>query len=213
MKRDNGRCVAIGKGATTKVNVNLGTSSDTIHPGEEIEKAHIAEKYGADTITDLSMGGDISAIRKSIFENTSLLITTVPIYQAVVEKGLMDMNADDILSYLKAHVDEGVSSVVLHCVQKTMLDRIKGTGRVMGMVSKGGSFTSVFMLSEKCENPFIEHFDEIMGILRKKMLCSLWVTPCVVAVSMICGTKPIKWRLRAMRSLPMRPMSTECRSL
>ena len=105
MKRDDGRCVAIGRGTTTKVNVNLGTSSDTIHPGEEIEKAHIAEKYGADTITDLSMGGDISAIRRSIFEHTSLPITTVPIYQAVVEKGLMDMTADDILSYLKTQVD------------------------------------------------------------------------------------------------------------
>jgi phosphomethylpyrimidine synthase len=168
MKRDNGRCVAIGKGATTKVNVNLGTSSDTIHPGEEIEKAHIAEKYGADTITDLSMGGDISAIRKSIFENTSLPITTVPIYQAVVEKGLMDMDTDDILSYLKTQVDEGVNSVVLHCVQKKMLERLKSSGRVMGMVSKGGSFTSVFMLSNKCENPFLEHFEEVMEIMRKK---------------------------------------------
>lgn len=168
MLRDNGRCIAIGKGATTKVNVNLGTSSDTIHPGEEIEKAHIAEKYGADTITDLSMGGDISAIRQSIFENTSLPITTVPIYQAVVEKGLMDMTGDDILSYLKKHVNEGVSSVVLHCVQKNILEKIKGAGRVMGMVSKGGSFTSVFMLSNKCENPFLEHFDEVLEILQKK---------------------------------------------
>lgn len=78
------------------------------------------------------------------------------------------MTGDDILSYLKKHVNEGVNSVVLHCVQKKMLEKIKGSGRVMGVVSKGGSFTSVFMLSNKCENPFLEHFDEVMEILRKK---------------------------------------------
>ncbi|MDW7733069.1 MAG: phosphomethylpyrimidine synthase ThiC [Methanolobus sp.] len=159
--------VAIGKGASTKINVNLGTSSASIDPDAEIEKVKIAQKYGAATITDLSMGGDISAIRKMVFDNTELPVTTVPIYQTIVECGMDNVTFDDILSYLKKHIDEGVSSVLLHCVERKMLEKLKGSGRVMGMVSKGGSFTSSFMLLNDCENPFIEHFDEIMQILRK----------------------------------------------
>ncbi|TQD27038.1 phosphomethylpyrimidine synthase ThiC [Methanolobus vulcani] len=159
--------VAIGKGASTKINVNLGTSSAAIDPEAEIEKVKVAQEYGAATITDLSMGGDISAIREMVFENTDLPVTTVPIYQTIVECGMENVTINGILSYLKKHVDEGVSSVLLHCVKKEMLEQLKGTGRVMGMVSKGGSFTSSFMLLNDCENPFIEHFDEIMKILRE----------------------------------------------
>ncbi|UGV40479.1 phosphomethylpyrimidine synthase ThiC [Methanococcoides orientis] len=167
MVREGCPPVAIGKGATTKINVNLGTSSASIDPEAELEKVKIAEKYGADTITDLSMGGDISAIRKMVFDNTTLPITTVPVYQAVVECGMKDVTGDDVLSYLKKQVDEGVSSVVVHCVEKQMLEKLKGTGRIMGMVSKGGSFTSVLMLKDGCENPYLENFDEVLSILKK----------------------------------------------
>lgn len=167
MVREGCRPVAIGKGVSTKINVNLGTSSASIDPLAEMEKVRVAEKYGGDTITDLSMGGDISEIRNMVFENTTLPITTVPIYQSIVEHGMKDVSEDDILSNLKQHVSEGVSSVVLHCVEKNMLEKLRGTGRVMGMVSKGGSFTSVYMLSNECENPFVENFDEVLGILRK----------------------------------------------
>ena len=80
--------VGIGKGLTTKVNVNIGTSSLKINPDEEVKKAKLAEKYGADTITDLSMGGDISEIRQKIFDNTRLPITTVPIYRPPPKKVL-----------------------------------------------------------------------------------------------------------------------------
>jgi phosphomethylpyrimidine synthase len=159
--------IAIGKGASTKINVNLGTSSAAIDPESEMEKVKNAQKYGAATITDLSMGGDISAIRKMVFGNTELPVTTVPIYQTIVECGMDNVTFDDILSYLKKHVEEGVSSVLIHCVERRMLENLKGSGRVMGMVSKGGSFTSSFMLLNDCENPFIEHFDEIMQILRE----------------------------------------------
>ncbi|WP_129598073.1 phosphomethylpyrimidine synthase ThiC [Methanohalophilus profundi] len=168
MTRQGNSPVAIGKGATTKINVNLGSSAASIDPSSEIEKARIAEKYGGDTITDLSMGGDIPHIRKAITENTTLPLTTVPVYQAVVECGLKNVTSADILSYLRSQVDEGISSVVLHCVEKQMLEEVKGSGRLMGMVSKGGSFTSVFMLGSGCENPFLENFDEVMEILRDK---------------------------------------------
>jgi phosphomethylpyrimidine synthase len=159
--------VAIGKGARTKINVNLGTSSASIDPASELEKVRIAGKYGADTITDLSMGGDISGIRRMVFGNTQLPITTVPIYQTIVECGMNGTTTEDIFSYLRKHVEEGVSSVLLHCVDRDMLEQLKGSGRVMGMVSKGGSFTSTFMLLNDRENPFIEHFEEVVGILKK----------------------------------------------
>lgn len=159
--------VAIGKGARTKINVNLGTSSASVDPASELEKVVVAGKYGADTITDLSMGGDISAIRRMVFDNTRLPVTTVPIYQTIVECGMEGTTTDDILSYLRKHVQEGVSSVLLHCVERDMLERLRGSGRVMGMVSKGGSFTSTFMLLNNCENPFIEHFEEVADILRR----------------------------------------------
>jgi phosphomethylpyrimidine synthase len=159
--------IAIGKGASTKINVNLGTSSASIDPEAEIEKVKVAEKYGAATITDLSMGGDISAIRKMVIENTILPITTVPIYQTIVEKGMDNATVDELLGNIKKQIDEGVSSILLHSVERKMLEKLKGLDRVMGMVSKGGSFTSSFMLLHDCENPFIENFDEIMDMLRE----------------------------------------------
>jgi phosphomethylpyrimidine synthase len=167
MTRDKNPPVAIGKGVTTKINVNLGTSSANVDPDSEVEKVKIAEKYGADTITDLSMGGDISDIRSRVFKNTTLPITTVPIYQSIVEYGMKNVTSKDILSILEKHVDEGVSSVVLHCVDNYTLGKLKGSERVMGMVSKGGSFTSVFMLTNECKNPFIQNFDTVLEILRK----------------------------------------------
>ena len=167
MTRNGCSPVAIGKGASTKINVNLGTSSASIDPKAEIEKVKVAEKYGAATITDLSMGGDISAIRKKVFDNTNLPITTVPIYQTIVEKGMDNATVDELLSNIKKQIDEGVSSILIHCVNRKMLEILKGESRVMGMVSKGGSFTSSFMLLHDCENPFIDHFDEIMDMLRK----------------------------------------------
>ncbi len=167
MIRKDCPAVAIGKGASTKVNVNLGTSSAAIDLDDEVEKVKVAQKYGADTVTDLSMGGNISLIRKIVFENTSLPVTTVPVYQSVTECGMENVSGDDMLHYLKEHINEGVSSVVLHCVDQKMLLKLKGIGRIMGMVSKGGSFTSVMMLEQKCDNPFVEHFDEVLSLLRK----------------------------------------------
>lgn len=158
--------VAIGKGATTKVNVNIGTSSAKIDPEEEIEKARVAEKYKADTLTDLSMGGDIPSIRRSVFQHTTLPITTVPIYQSVVQQGIYSMTEDHLLKTIESQVGEGVSSVVLHCIERDCIEKLKGHPRIMGMVSKGGSFTSIYMLTNECGNPFIDNFDYIMEILK-----------------------------------------------
>ncbi len=161
------RYTGIGKGLSTKVNVNLGTSSTKVCLDDEIQKAEIAEVFGADTISDLSMGGDINAIRKEIFSHTTIPITTVPIYQSVVENGLKRMTADDVIATLRMQIGQGISSVVIHGVSREMLTELKKRKRLLGMVSKGGSITSAFMLMNECENPFIEHFDEVLSLCRK----------------------------------------------
>ena len=166
MQRED-RLTGIGRGLSTKVNVNLGTSTGKINVQDEIRKARIAEEFGADTISDLSMGGDISAIRKEIFSCTTLPVTTVPVYQAVVENGLKEMTADDILSTLEMQAEEGISSVVVHCVSRKMLAGFRKQKRILGMVSKGGSITSAFMLLNQCENPFVEQYDRVLSVCRK----------------------------------------------
>jgi phosphomethylpyrimidine synthase len=166
MQRE-GCCTGIGKGLRTKINVNLGTSSARISPDGELRKVQIAERFGADTISDLSMGGDIEKIRKKIFSATKLPITTVPIYQAVSENGLKEMTADDILDTVKTHAEEGMSSLVVHTVTPAMVAQIRKRKRILGVVSKGGSITGAFMALNECENPFIERFDAILRICRK----------------------------------------------
>jgi phosphomethylpyrimidine synthase len=159
--------VGIGKGLRTKVNVNIGTSSLKIDPDEEVRKSRVAEKYGADTLTDLSMGGDINGIRRMIFDNTTLPITTIPIYQTAAQIGLKNMACEDIIRSIKQQANEGASSFVLHCIDKKTLGMLKTGKRVLGVVSKGGSITSAYMLLNNCENPFIENFDEILEILKR----------------------------------------------
>ncbi len=161
------RSTGIGRGLATKVNVNIGTSSLKITPEEEVKKARIAEKYGADTLTDLSMGGDITGIRRTIFENITLPVTTIPIYQTAAQTGLSNMTEEDVLQNIRKQAEEGVSSFVLHCIDKTMLGTLKKGKRIMGVVSKGGSITSAYMLMNKCENPFLENFNEILKMLRR----------------------------------------------
>jgi len=166
MQRGN-RLTGIGRGLSTKINVNLGTSTGKISLQDEILKARIAEEFGADTISDLSMGGDINAIRREIFSCTTLPITTVPVYQAVVENGLKEMKAEEILSTLEMQAAQGISSLVVHCVSRKMLVGFRKQKRILGMVSKGGSITSAFMLLNRCENPFIEQFDRVLSACRK----------------------------------------------
>jgi len=170
MQREGKPSVGFGEGLRTKVNANIGTSAESINPDIEVQKAKIAEKYGADTVTDLSMGGPIDKIRKRIARATNTPLTTVPIYQTVIEKGsFKGMSEKDLLAMVRKHVHEGISSIVIHAgFTQDMLERLKGVGRIMGMVSKGGSFTSAWMLKTGKENPFLTNFDELCGILVER---------------------------------------------
>lgn len=170
MQRDGEPPLGIGEGLKTKINANIGTSAEVFDLDDEVEKARIAEKYGADTISDLSMGGNIDAIRLRILEETSLPLTTVPIYQTVVEKGAFQgIEEQDLIRMIRRHVGMGISSIVVHAgFTLEMLEKLRKSKRIMGMVSKGGSFTSAWMLQNGRENPFLSHFDEICRVLSGK---------------------------------------------
>ncbi len=162
------RAVGIGRGFSAKVNVNIGISTVRSDLAAEVRKAAVAERYGADTLTDLSMGGNIREIRGAILRGTALPLTTVPIYQAVVDAGGIDyLDADIILDTLRRQAEEGVSSFVLHMTDEKTLEALRRSQRVLGVVSKGGSITAGYMLHTGCKNPFLEHFDEVMEIARK----------------------------------------------
>lgn len=170
LQRDGKQPVGIGESLRTKINANIGTSAEIFDPGEEVKKAVVAEKYGADTITDLSMGGPIDKIRGGILEETNTPLTTVPIYQAIVEAGsIKALTEYDLVQMIKKHVDEGISSIVVHAgLTLEMLEKLMGVKRIMGMVSKGGSFTSAWMLQNNKENPFLPRFNEICEILAER---------------------------------------------
>jgi phosphomethylpyrimidine synthase len=170
MKRGKKPSLGIGESLKTKINANIGTSADVFDSDIEVRKAKVAEKYGADTISDLSMGGDIDAIRQRVLDETSVPITTVPIYQTVVEKGsFLDITEQDLIRMINKHVCMGISSIVIHAgFTLEMLENLRSSKRIMGMVSKGGSFTSAWMLQNRKQNPFYSHFDEICKILSEK---------------------------------------------
>ncbi|MGA2933530.1 MAG: phosphomethylpyrimidine synthase ThiC [Methanomicrobiales archaeon] len=161
------RSVGIGKSLKTKVNVNIGTSPIRVDPDEEVKKAVLAERCRADTLTDLSMGGDIRAIRTRIFENTTIPITTVPIYQAAAEIGLQNLDEDQLIRIIRQQAGEGVSSFVLHFTNNEIFAKYRKKARIMGVVSKGGSMTIAWMNLSGRENPFITCLDEILAILKR----------------------------------------------
>jgi phosphomethylpyrimidine synthase len=167
MRRGVERSVGIGKGLRTKVNVNIGSSPLKADPGEEVEKAVLAERHGADTLSDLSMGGDIRSIRRRIFQATTIPVTTVPIYQAAAEIGLSDLDEDRILGIMKEQAGEGVSSFVLHLTDRSILAKYRKGRRIMGVVSKGGALTIAWMKLSGMENPFLTCLDEIFALARR----------------------------------------------
>ncbi len=168
MKRDNFHPVGIGTPLRTKINVNLGTSSSAIDLNEEFKKVEVAQKYGADTISDLSMGGEIDEIRKKIMEISNIPITTVPIYQAVIEaEHVSEITEDLIFNVIKKQLKDGISSIVLHSgFTLNTLNKMKGK-RVMKMVSKGGSLTASYMKSREVENPFLQNFEKLLELIKE----------------------------------------------
>jgi len=163
----------IGKGLSTKINANIGTSSDFGDIDSELEKLRVAIGAGADTVMDLSTGGDISAIRRAIINASSVAIGTVPIYQAGIEAiekhgAIVKMTADDIFAVIEEHARHGVDFATVHCgVTQAAIARLKQQGRVADVVSRGGAFLIGWMVYNEGENPLYEQYDRLLEIARE----------------------------------------------
>lgn len=164
------RFCGVGKGLRTKVNANIGTSPSISHPTSELKKAKTAISAGADTIMDLSIGGDIKEIRQKILKDLEVPLGTVPIYQAAIDainqKGsIMEMTPDSILKIIKEQAEDGVDFMTIHAgVTKESIQRLKNQGRIMDVVSRGGAFLIEWMVFHNEENPLYQYFDDILNI-------------------------------------------------
>jgi phosphomethylpyrimidine synthase len=163
----------IGSELTVKVNANIGTSSEVGNVDSELEKLRTALRFGADAVMDLSTGGDITAIRKSILAASTLPIGTVPIYQVGIEAiekngAIVNMTVDDIFSIIEQQAKEGVDFMTVHCgITRASIARLKRQKRLTDVVSRGGAFLIGWMLYNDRENPLYEHFDHLLDIAHK----------------------------------------------
>ena len=156
----------IGRELKTKINANLGNSTLSSCPGAEKSKLAIALHYGADTVMDLSTGGEISAIRRAMLEQSPAPLGTVPVYEIVARYGNRDFAKDKILAVIKEQAEQGVDYVTIHAglLRKYVPLALK---RKLGIVSRGGALLAAWMQENRKENPFYEAFDEILEICRK----------------------------------------------
>ena len=160
----------VGAGLSTKVNVNLGISGDVADADVEWEKVRTAEKFGADAIMDLSNSGKTRLFRQQLVRETPLMVGTVPMYDAIgyMEKPLVELTVDDLLEVTRAHAEDGVDFLTIHCgINKSVIKTFKETGRLMNIVSRGGSLLFGWMEVTGNENPFFEYYDEILKICHE----------------------------------------------
>lgn len=164
---------AVGEGLSTKVNANIGTSSTYPDIEPELKKLDEAVKCGADAVMDLSTGNHIDVSRRRIIEHSPIMVGTVPIYQATVrairEHGaVVEMTEEDLLSTIEEQAKDGADFMTLHCgVTLDAIQRMRRQGRVMDIVSRGGSFIAGWMLHNERENPLYERYDDILDICEK----------------------------------------------
>jgi len=165
--------LAIGEGTRIKVNANIGTSQDVTDINVELEKLKISIEAGADTVMDLSTGGNLDEIRKIIIENSPIPIGTVPIYQAAREaidngKTVADISPEHLFEVIEKHGEDGVSFITVHCgVTRLSLERLEKQRRVLGIVSRGGAFLARWIRQNEKENPLYEHYDRLLEISKK----------------------------------------------
>jgi phosphomethylpyrimidine synthase len=160
----------IGEGLKTKINANIGSSSKIDDIELEINKAKLAQEYGADALMDLSTGSDLKLFRKRIMESVDICIGTVPIYEAGVvtlskNKEIIDMDPDDIFKAIENQAKEGVDFMTLHCgITKDLVQKLKDANRMMGIVSRGGTFMASWINHNGEENPLYENYDYLLEL-------------------------------------------------
>lgn len=160
----------VGQGMKVKVNANIGTSSSFPDIEPELVKLKAAVDAGADAVMDLSTGNNITASRRAIIENSTVMVGTVPMYQATVETikkrgAVVEMTKEDLFDVIRMQAADGADFMTLHCgITKSVLKALTEEGRIMDVVSRGGSFITGWMLHNDKENPLYEYYDEILDI-------------------------------------------------
>lgn len=163
----------IGLGLRTKINTNIGTSSDEIDLADELEKLKISVEYKSDTVMDLSIGRDIPATRKAIIKKSQIPVGTVPIYEvaqtAAKRSGsFLKMTTKDILEAIAKQAEDGVDFMTIHSgVTSKTISLLKKSRRILDVVSRGGAILTSWIIHNKKENPFYESFDDILDIAYK----------------------------------------------
>jgi len=163
----------VGKGLRVKVNANIGTSPECAEIEKELMKLRVAEEAGADTVMDLSTGGDLDLIRREIIAHAKIPVGTVPIYQAAIyaakKKGsIAKMDAELIFDFIERHASDGVDFVTVHCgVTMESVERLRRRGRITDIVSRGGAFLLEWMIVNGRENPLYERFERLLEIAKK----------------------------------------------
>lgn len=168
------RLVGIGKGLRTKVNASIGTSSDIVDAAEEVEKALAAERAGADTLMELSVGGDLDSIRKDVLKASGLSVGSVPLYQAFKEAIELyhdpnKLTEELLFDVIERQCADGISFMAVHCgINRLTIERLRKQGyRYGGLVSRGGSYMVGWMISNNRENPLYERFDKVVEIFKR----------------------------------------------
>ena len=172
VNREIARPCGIGAGLRTKVNANIGTSVDFPNVQDEIEKLRIAIEAGADTVMDLSTGGDLAAVRNAILSKCSVPLGTVPIYEAAIKSAddgsVVHMPEDELFRVIERNAEDGVDFITVHCgVTMEAIRRLQQQGRIADVVSRGGAFLVCWMLGNERENPLYARFDDLLDICRK----------------------------------------------
>ena len=165
--------IGIGRGMSTKINANIGTSRDRVSFDDEIKKLDILVQYGADAVMDLSTGGQIREMRRALIAKSPVCVGTVPIYEAAIKAAeaygtIAKMTIDDLFSVIEMHGEEGVDFVTVHSgLTRRAIERLKSEGRILDIVSRGGSFLLEWMVYNDRENPLYEYYDRLLGIAKK----------------------------------------------
>ncbi|PKM92987.1 MAG: phosphomethylpyrimidine synthase [Elusimicrobia bacterium HGW-Elusimicrobia-4] len=168
------RVVGIGRNLGIKVNANIGTSPMNVNIRYEKRKVLTAIKYGANVVMDLSTGGNISKIRKMVIETSTVPVGTVPIYGLICELSRRKKRfaesavAKQMLEEVEKQLSDGIDFITVHCgLTLKVLETLRKNKRLVGIVSRGGSFLAEWMIHNKKENPFYENFDELLKIAKK----------------------------------------------
>lgn len=172
-RRKKIKAIGIGKGLRTKVNANIGSSPVIVDIEMELKKLENAISAGADTVMDLSIGGDIDEIRRKILENSTIPVGTVPIYQAALDspkfhKSFVELSVDEIFKIFEKHLMDGIDFITVHTgITREGVEKLRKQKRLTGVVSRGGNLIIEWMEYNRKENPLYEHFSDLLDMAKE----------------------------------------------